>query len=130
MKFKRILSTLMACAVVLGVSVVPTDKTVLTANAATNSYSFTPEYRQTEARGMLSLVNSFRTGSLSASTVFNLWKEDNDDYSGQGHRRNMLSSNFTSIGIAHVYYNGCHYWVQEFSSKVGSSVKSGLFFYA
>ena len=56
------------------------------------------------------------TGSLTEETVFTAWREEDEPYSGQGHRRNMLSQNFTTIGIAHVTYNGCHYWVQEFGS--------------
>ena len=38
-------------------------------------------------------------------------------YEGQGHRRNMLSAKFTTVGIGHAYYNGRHYWVEEFSSE-------------
>lgn len=49
---------------------------------------------------------------------FNGWKEENESYAGQGHRRNMLSSNFKAVGIGHVVYQGCHYWVQEFGDKV------------
>ena len=30
----------------------------------------------------------------------------------------MLSSNFKAVGIGHVVYQGCHYWVQEFGDKV------------
>lgn len=50
--------------------------------------------------------------------MFTGWKEENEKYAGQGHRRNMLNENYTSVGIGHVIYNGVHYWVQEFSSKV------------
>lgn len=57
-------------------------------------------------------------GYTSANSVYMGWREDNDDYDGQGHRRNMLSSGYNSIGIGHVVYKGAHYWVQEFSSKV------------
>lgn len=60
-------------------------------------------------------------GILTAQDVFEMWKEDNEDYDGQGHRRNMLSSDFCSVGIGHAYYDGYDYWVQEFSSKIGSS---------
>ena len=55
------------------------------------------------------------SGSWSAEDVFEAWREDNDKYSGQGHRRNMLGS-FKTIGIACVKYEGATYWVQEFSS--------------
>lgn len=60
-------------------------------------------------------------GNASAAETFKQWKEDNDPYSGQGHRRNMLNAGFTSIGIGHIYYNGIHYWVQEFGRSAGSS---------
>jgi len=54
---------------------------------------------------------------ISADRAFVIWQENNDDYSGQGHRRAMLSSSFTAIGIAHVSYGGYDYWVQEFGTK-------------
>lgn len=57
-------------------------------------------------------------GYTSASSVFVGWREDNDPYSGQGHRRNMLNENFTSVGIGCAVYNGRKYWVQEFSSNI------------
>jgi len=53
-------------------------------------------------------------GTSTASAAFELWQETSENYSGQGHRRNMLSSDFTSIGIAHFKYDGTDYWVQEF----------------
>ena len=45
------------------------------------------------------------------------WREDNENYVGQGHRRNMLSADFNCVGIGHVYYNGYHYWVEEFAYR-------------
>ena len=56
-------------------------------------------------------------GYYSAESVNKGWREDNDKYAGQGHRRNMLSSNYNCVGIGHVYYNGCHYWVEEFAYR-------------
>lgn len=56
-------------------------------------------------------------GYSSADAVFQGWLETDEDYAGQGHRRNMLNRNFKSIGIAHVKYNGIDYWVQNFSSQ-------------
>ena len=56
-------------------------------------------------------------GFSSEERVFNAWKEDNENYSGQGHRRNMLGKNYTAVGIGHVKYDGMDYWVQEFSSN-------------
>ena len=42
-------------------------------------------------------------GNKSGERTFLQWKEDNEKYSGQGHRRNMLGKNFTRIGIAYAY---------------------------
>lgn len=55
------------------------------------------------------------TGSMldTAQKAFVAWREDEEDYAGQGHRRNMLGKDFTAIGIGHVYYNGTHYWAME-----------------
>ena len=41
-------------------------------------------------------------GNQSGKKTFTQWKEDDEDYSGQGHRRNMLGD-FTKIGIAFSY---------------------------
>ena len=53
-------------------------------------------------------------GYGTANSAFVGWREDDDDYSGQGHRRNMLGSGFKAIGIAGVTVNVTKYWVQEF----------------
>lgn len=51
-------------------------------------------------------------GNKTGSATFNQWKEDGEQYSGQGHRRNMLGD-FTKIGIAYTHapdsYYG-YYW--------------------
>lgn len=52
----------------------------------------------------------------TASEAFDLWKEENENYMGQGHRRNMLDSGFTRIGIGYAHYGSYHYWVQLFGS--------------
>lgn len=57
-------------------------------------------------------------GQSSAAQVFTSWQETNMPYSGQGHRRNMLNATVKAVGIGHVVYQGCHYWVQEFGDKV------------
>ena len=59
-------------------------------------------------------------GYGSANAAFVGWREDDDNYSGQGHRRNMLGSGFKAIGIACVTVNGTKYWVQELSSNTPS----------
>ena len=45
------------------------------------------------------------------------WKETNDPYDGQGHRRNMLEPNFNSVGVAGYKLNGVIYWAQDFGGK-------------
>lgn len=63
-------------------------------------------------------------GYTSAESVFEAWQESWENYSGQGHRRNMLSGSFTAVGIGHVYYNGRHYWVQEFANPVQNTTET------
>lgn len=60
-------------------------------------------------------------GQRSVAAVFKDWQETNDDYHGQGHRRNMLSEDFTAVGIGHAVCNGRHFWVQEFGSPTSSA---------
>lgn len=61
---------------------------------------------------------------LTAAEVHEGWSEANCNYSGQGHRRTMLDSRFTAVGIAHIsYYDASkgynvHYWVEEFGTTV------------
>ena len=57
-------------------------------------------------------------GYTSAEAVFEAWKETNEKYEGQGHRRNMLNAGYTAVGISHLIYNGVHYWVQEFRNPL------------
>ena len=38
------------------------------------------------------------------------WAETKDKYAGQGHRRNMLNSNFTKVGIACYVKDGKTCW--------------------
>ncbi len=56
------------------------------------------------------------TAMDSAEEAFISWREDNEPYSGQGHRRNMLGD-FNLIGIGHVVYNGVHYWTQALGCR-------------
>lgn len=66
--------------------------------------------------GYIAKGENIAKGQTSVEQAFISWREDEEDYGGQGHRRNMLGRNYTAIGIAHVIYNGQHYWVQEFGS--------------
>ncbi|MCD8075699.1 MAG: CAP domain-containing protein [Lachnospiraceae bacterium] len=63
-------------------------------------------------------------GQASAERAFAGWLEADKDYSGQGHRRLMLSTSANAIGIAHVYYNGYHYWVMEVAKTTNKSTKT------
>jgi len=56
-------------------------------------------------------------GYSDAAEVNEAWREDFADYENQNHRRNLLNKKYTFVGIGHAYYNGYHFWVQEFSSK-------------
>ena len=56
-------------------------------------------------------------GQTTASQVNFDWREDDKTYAKQGHRRNMLSSEFNCVGIGHVYYNRTHYWVEVFANR-------------
>ena len=62
-------------------------------------------------------IGTSGSGCNTAAHVFEMWQENDDDYSGQGHRRAMLSSGYKAIGIAYVQYKGVHCWVQEFGTK-------------
>ena len=89
-------------------------------------------FSHTRPDGTLSLYTAFASdgteswgeniaaGSSTASATFKQWREDDDDYSGQGHRRNMLNANFAAVGVGHVAVNGTHYWAQEFSYDTDS----------
>ena len=80
------------------------------------------EASYTACSNWIAYGENIAAGYTSTESMFDGWKEANEKYSGQGHRRNMLDSNFTAIGIACVYYNGVYYWVQEFRSPAGSTV--------
>ncbi len=65
-----------------------------------------------------STAESIAAGQLSVGSVFTYWCETKEDYDGQEDRRNMLSEEFTAVGVGHVYYNKTHYWVQEFGAAM------------
>lgn len=62
-------------------------------------------------------AENIAAGRITAAATFDQWKEENEPYAGQGHRRNMLSSSVTTFAIGHVVYDGYHFWVQEFGSN-------------
>ena len=56
-------------------------------------------------------------GKPNASEMMELFKETDEKYSGQGHRRNMLDPYWNRVGIACYYEDGITYWVQCFGEK-------------
>ena len=61
-------------------------------------------------------AENIAAGSSTGSATFNQWKEDGRPYSGQGHRRSMLSESATKIGLAYAYSSEApykYYWVME-----------------
>ena len=69
-------------------------------------------------------AENIAAGYTSAEMVQEAFEEVNDNYSGQGHRRNMLNSSITAVGIACAEYNGRRYWIQEFRAPTGSTVET------
>lgn len=54
-------------------------------------------------------AENIAAGRITAAATFEQWKEENEPYAGQGHRRNMLSSSVTTFAIGHVVYDGYHF---------------------
>ncbi len=63
-------------------------------------------------------------GQRTAEAAYISWREDDEDYDGQGHRRNMLGADFNCIGIGHVIYNGTHYWTHTLGYKENPATSS------
>lgn len=98
--------------------------------AAETALSFAHE--RPNGQMCFSVIDSFSSvgenicvGFRTAEEAFEAWQETDYNYSGQGHRRNMLDSDFTAIGIGHVVYNGYDYWVQEFRAPTSSAKDHG-----
>ena len=64
--------------------------------------------------GYTAVGENIAMGYTTCADVTEAWKETNYTYDGQGHRRNMLRSQFNSVGIAAYRANGTIYWVQDF----------------
>lgn len=81
-----------------------------------------------DSLGMTAWGENIAAGQTSANEVVEDWKETNEPYSGQGHRRNMLGigTTFTSIGVGHVRANGRDYWVQIFGTGNGGGTREDL----
>ena len=76
------------------------------------------------------MAENIAAGYASTEAVFEGWKEENQKYSGQGHRRNMLSNRYNYIGIGCVRVDGVLYWCQAFAAEGTGESKSALSDYA
>lgn len=70
----------------------------------------------TAHHGRYTMGENIAYGYGSAEAVFKGFREDDDDYSGQGHRRNMLCRKFNRVGFGCVKVGNTIYWAQEFGS--------------
>ena len=74
--------------------------------------------------GTKSVAENIAAGSDTYEGAFTQWREENEDYNGQGHRRAMLNKQYTAIGIGHVVYKGTHYWVQQFGNQNSNAAQT------
>lgn len=65
-------------------------------------------------------------GYRTADDALEAWIEEDDPYEDQGHRRNMLYSDYTTIGIGCFYANGRYFWVQEFGNVNSGPSKTAV----
>ena len=82
-----------------------------------NGEDFSSIYKEEKITGFQSVGENIAIGYHSAQAVNTAWREDGEDYNGQGHRRNMLNPKFNCVGIGHVKYDCCDYWVEEFAYR-------------
>ena len=78
----------------------------------------------TDESGRMTVGENIAYGQSTVASVFEDWQETNKTYDGQGHRRNMLSEDFTSVGIACFEIDGSKYWVQEFGVPNSGAAKT------
>ncbi len=65
-------------------------------------------------------------GYRSVNDVFIGWREENQPYGGQGHRRNLLGRNNLYIGIGCVYADGTYYWCQAIGTRPSGASRKQL----
>lgn len=82
-----------------------------------NGEYFSSIYKEENVTDWQSVGENIAIGYHSAQAVNTAWREDGEKYNGQGHRRNMLNPKFNCVGIGHVKYDGCDYWVEEFAYR-------------
>ena len=67
--------------------------------------------------GLLDYGENIAYGYEDSFAVTEGWKETNESYEGQGHRRTMLQASFNYVGIAGYKVDGVIYWVQNFGCR-------------
>lgn len=67
--------------------------------------------------GLVDMGENIAAGYYTAESVTEVWKETDDPYEYQGHRRNMLDPVFNRVGIAGYRIGGITYWVQNFACR-------------
>lgn len=72
--------------------------------------------------GLLDYGENIAYGYETCFDVTEGWKETNESYAGQGHRRTMLQADFNYVGIAGYKVNGIIYWVQNFGCRYDPEV--------
>ena len=75
------------------------------------------KYNSLSVNGYTSAEENIAAGYTAPNNVFTAWEEKDEPYSGQAHRRSMLSSKNTSVGIACIYVQNSrfhNFCVQEF----------------
>lgn len=100
---------------------------VIAAYEHTRPNGYSPDSLYGEAFASAVMGENIAIGSdntFMEEKAFTLWQEENEDYYGQGHRRNMLYEGFTSVDIGHVVYKGWHFWVQEFSGTTVNTTET------
>lgn len=66
-------------------------------------------------------AENIAAGQKTAQEVHAAWREDDEQYAGQGHRRNMLSSDMEAVGFGCVEYGGTTFWAQAFRTPVSAA---------
>lgn len=60
-------------------------------------------------------------GYRTVQAMFDGWAEENEPYEYQGHRRNMLGEDITSVAVACVEYQGRSFWAMELCGNQSGS---------
>lgn len=86
-------------------------------------------HTRTDGTGCFTAVNNYgaiaeniAVGYSNADAFFNAWLQASMPYEQQGHRRNMLSGEFTAVGIACAEYNGQKCCIQILRSPTVNTV--------